>query len=275
MSTPNYTNDEILSYCEKIYSEKVKGNEFFRKAENEDAISHYKAAIDIGESYFSHIPEETKKTLKDNAFYDKFISELKNSYSNLAAVYLRQNKLEEIIKTDKYIISNLDGFFDKSYARIIMTYWNLKDTDNATNYYMMMLKKFNRETIKKYEEQLKPVEEKSKELLEKMRKDFTAKNKPSGLISSPFAYYKIIGFFVIMIGYLISRGFFKNLFGGNRDNDVVNKSSLTPDLDSNIPLKRSDTIESIDMENIKDEDLAIDTAEDTPMQDGLNDKNSL
>jgi len=264
------SEEQFLDVTEKIYKEKAKGNEFFRNSEFDSAIEHYKIAIDLGDTFYKSISEETKKNLKENSYFDKFKSEFKNSYSNLAAVYLKQNKHKEIIEIDKYIITNIDEFFDKSYARIILSFYRLNDHDNAINFYMSMLKKFNRETLIKYDEQLKPVEEKSKELIEKMRKEHHQKNHSA--TGKPGYLTKIIFFAVVLVIYLFARGYFKGLFGGSPDLTQSNKADLKTD----IPNLKSEDEVSVDLDNIKDEDLEIDTAEESyEKEEGIDEKNSL
>lgn len=271
MSSTEYSDDQFLDYTERIYKEKSKGNEYFKKGENDKAVEHYQNAIEIGDKLFKSISDDAKKTLKENSFFEKFKAELKNSYSNLAAVYLRLNKHKEIIEIDKFLIANLDEFFDKSYARLIMSYWALSDTDNATNFYMMMLRKFNRETIQKYDEQLKPVEEKSKEVIEKMRQEYSQRNKANP--GRQGLYIKIIFFAVVLCFYLFGKGYLKSFFGGSPD--IASKHNITQNSNGDIPLIRSDTEETVDLENLKDEDLAVDSTQEASTGEELDDKNSL
>ena len=275
-SSSEFNDEQFLEYTERIYKEKTKGNEYFKKGENEGAVEQYQSAIEIGDKLFKAISTEEKKSLKENSYFEKFISELKNAYSNLAAVYLRQNKHKEIIDIDKFIIANLDEFFDKSYARLILSYWNLSETDNATNFYMIMLKKFDFETIKKYEEQLKPVAEKSKEIIENMRREYNHKNQANSGAKQGM-WMKIAFFVVVIVFYIFGRGPLKGLFGGSPD--IASKHNITAEgLNADIPtLRMTDSDESInnDLEGLKDEDLAIDTPQGASTDEDLDDKNSL
>lgn len=278
MSSSEFTDDQFLDFTERVYKEKTRGNEYFKKGENNSAIEYYQNAIEIGENFFKTIPDETKKNLKENSYFEKFKAEFKNSYSNLAAVYLRQNKHKEIIEIDKFILANLDEFFDKSYARLITSYWNLNDTDNATNFYMNMLRKFNRETIQKYDEQLKPVAEKSKEIIEKMRQEYNQKNAQTNN-SKQGIIIKIVVFALVLIFYMFGKGYLKSLFGGSPD--IASKHNITESINQNtekINFKRAESDESVDLDNIKEEDLKIEGAiysEESTSDEGLNDKNSL
>jgi len=273
MSSSEYTEEKFLDFTERIYKEKTLGNEFFKKGENGSAIEHYQNAIEIGDKLFKTIPDDEKKILKENLYFEKFKVELKNSYSNLSAVYLRQNKHKEIIEIDKFVISNLDEFFDKSYARLIIAYWTLEDSDNATNFYMMMLKKFNRETIQKYDEQLKPVAEKSKEIIEKMRQEYNQKQQPNN--GKKGLWTKVIFFAVVLVLYMFGKGYLKSFFGGSPD--IASKHNITQELNKeNLNFKRTETDESIDLDSFIDEDLAIVGAESaTSTDEGIDDKNSL
>lgn len=281
MSASEYSEEKITELTNAVLDDKAKGNESFKAGDNERAIEYYNKAIETGERFFKNIPEEEKIKLEENIFFGKFKSELKNSYSNLASVYLRQNKYNEIVEIDKHIIEKLDSNFDKSYARIIMAYENLKDSDNAINYYVTMYKKFNKETIKKYEEQLRPVQEKSKDILDKMKAKYKTPQAPAtGGWKSYLPRFFMLS--IILIIYTFGKGYLKNLFGG-KDTDI-SKSSIHPnDISTPDPAyQNKKTDDSINLDQINDEDLNIneDSAADTDSEivkpkEELNDKNSL
>ena len=270
-----FTDDKFIELAEKIYGEKVKGNENFKKNDNDLAKDNYKNGIDIGDAFFKTIPDSEKENLKENEYYLKFKSELRNCYSNLAAVYLKMNNFKEIIELDKNIIYNLDNRFDKSYVRIILSYWSLNDVENSTNFYMMFIKKFSRETVQKYDEQLKPVEEKSKELLEEMKKKYQTQTPKQGGYKQYLT--KIIFFVVILLAYTFGKGYLKSFWGGSKDlaNDNLNMNKTEN------PYTKLESSDSINLDNLKEEDLLIDNDENIPEsnsennEENLNDKNSL
>ena len=138
-----YTDQKFIKLAEKMNSEKTKGSENFMKNDYESAIINYKNGIDIGYKFF----ENLKVNLIENEYYQQLKTELKFCFSNLASVYLKMNKHKEIIYLDKIIIRVIDNKFDKSYARLIMSYWSLSDIGNATKLYYEFLQTFTNEQI--------------------------------------------------------------------------------------------------------------------------------
>lgn len=150
-----FSDDQFLYLTEGMFKEKSKGNEHFKKGQLEEASICFKNAIETGEEYLKKLTTEQKIGLVQNSYYEKFISDLKFCYSNLAAVYLKQKKNKEVIEIDKYIISNFDRFFEKSYARLITVYEKLEDTTNAEKYYKLMMSLFSKEIVDTYKNQFK------------------------------------------------------------------------------------------------------------------------
>lgn len=244
------SDDTFLEFTEKIIQEKTKGNEKYKNLQLSEAERHYKNAIESSEEFFKKISEKEKELLeKGNPFYEKFSKELKNSYSNLAAVYLRQGKNKDLIEIDKFILTELDQNFDKSFARIILAYHRLDDNENAINYYLLMKNKFNRETMAKYEEQLKPIDTLAKRKIERMKKmhkkedtwNISATN--TGLLGSwrNKIIYSLLITLIFFIYFIYSNG------GLTKDTDI-NPSNKT---------NNNKNFDEVNLDNIKDEDLAL------------------
>jgi hypothetical protein len=280
MSTNIYNDDKFLELTEKILLEKNKGNEKFKNQQNSEAESYYKNAIESAEDFFKNIPKSEKENLKENSFYQKFLNELKNSYSNLAAVYLRMEKYNEILEVDKFILSEIDHNFDKSYARMISAYHKLDQKDNAIDLYILMLKRFNKETMQKYEEQLKEVEMASKKKLEHYKHMYEKSKNQNSSGTSFFTSWKFKVLQAVIIGVIYVVYFFYFKGGLNSNNNSVNVNNKTGDFSSDklniVPGNQNELNLNLDLDNIKEEDLSLKaTPEKTTKKDKKNNNENV
>jgi hypothetical protein len=286
MSTDIYNDDKFLQLTEKILQEKTMGNEKFKNQQNSEAESYYKNAIESSEDFFKNIPKTEKENLKENSFYQKFLNELKNSYSNLAAVYLRMGKNKEIIEVDKFILSEIDSNFDKSYARMITAYQKLDEKDNAIDLYILMLKRFNKETMQKYEEQLKDIEIASKKKLEhykQMYEKSKKQNSNSGSDGTSFFTswkFKVLQAVIIGLIYFVYFFYFKGGLNNNNNNNSVNvnitnnTNNLSDKLNKENSKSNSNLDLDLDLDNLKEEDLALNAMPEKNEKKIINDKDN-
>ena len=73
---------------------------------------------------------------------------IKNLYSNLAYCQGKQFKIREAIPNSYYIISNFDGYHDKSYLRIMLWMIELNKLDEAEDFKKEIENKFQGEQLK-------------------------------------------------------------------------------------------------------------------------------
>lgn len=250
----NLSEENFQELTQKILHQKSLGNEKYKNQENSMAEDYYKNAISEGENFFKSIPNDQRKNLgENNTYYKKFLNELKNSYSNLAAVYLRLGKNENIIELDNFILNEIDPFFDKSFARIITAYEKMDQMDNAENYFLMMQKRFNRDTMKKYDEQLKNVEISSRKKLENLRRNYE-KNKPGNTSFFESWKFKVIQSLIMGLIYFGYIYYYRGSSASNKTNDLEGVNSIknsSKNFDVNIENN------NVNLENLKDEDLKL------------------
>ena len=96
---------------------------------------------------------ETKMKFKMNNEEKKekgkeIIMTMKNLYSNLSLSQGKQLKFKEAIQTSIYIISNLDGYHDKSYIRVMMWMIEINEIEDAENMKKEIENKFFGEKLK-------------------------------------------------------------------------------------------------------------------------------
>jgi hypothetical protein len=96
-----------------------------------------------------NLSEDQINSLDNDTYIQKFFSDLKFCYSNLAAVCIKQEQNQECIKIDKHILENLDPKFEKSLVRLIVIYKKLNDIENVNKYYQLVKESFPQDAIEK------------------------------------------------------------------------------------------------------------------------------
>ena len=128
--------DEDLLKINQMLSEvnykKEEGNKLISNKKYKQAEKLYLEAQEIMNKF------ETKKKFKmDNEEKKEkgkeIIMTMKNLYSNLSLSQGKQLKFKEAIQTSIYIISNLDGYHDKSYIRLKMWMIEINEIEDAEN----------------------------------------------------------------------------------------------------------------------------------------------
>ena len=220
-----FSDDQFLDLTERMFKEKSKGNEHFKNGEYEASGECYKNATETGEEFLKKLTYEQKNGLIHNSYYEKFISDLKFCYSNLATVFLKQNKNQEIIEIDKHIINNLDPYFDKSYARVIIIFEKLNDTENAEKFYKIMTNLFSKAIIDKYKEQFKVGKDRKNGLSSiniKANEEApqNINNNQNNKVKNT-VIAKIILFSLVFALYFFGKKYLSNLFSGSPDKAII------------------------------------------------------
>ena len=114
---------KINEMLENVNKKKQEGNKIYSLKKYEEAEKTYFEALNILTNFktkkkFTMNNEENKQIGKE------IILTMKNLYSNIALCQGKQLKRREAISTSSYIISNLDGYHDKSYLRMIL--WKIE-----------------------------------------------------------------------------------------------------------------------------------------------------
>ena len=132
---------------EIVNNKKQEGNELVSQKKYEEAEKIYVEALNIINNF------ETKKKFQLNNEEKKqkgkeIILMIKNLYSNLAYCQGKQFKIREAIANSYYIISNFDGYHDKSYLRIMLWMIELNKLDEAEDFKKEIENKFQGEQLK-------------------------------------------------------------------------------------------------------------------------------
>lgn len=146
-----FSDEKFLNITESMFKEKSKGNDHFKVGQYDLATECYRNAIDLAKDFMKNLnlSEDQINSLDNNTYIQKFFSDLKFCYSNLAAVCIKQDRNQECIEIDKHILENLDPKFEKSLVRLIIVYKKLNDAENANKYYKLITDSFPEETIEK------------------------------------------------------------------------------------------------------------------------------
>ena len=138
---------KINEMLEIVNNKKQEGNELVSQKKYEEAEKIYVEALNIINNF------ETKKKFQLNNEEKKqkgkeIILMIKNLYSNLAYCQGKQFKIREAIANSYYIISNFDGYHDKSYLRIMLWMIELNKLDEAEDFKKEIENKFQGEQLK-------------------------------------------------------------------------------------------------------------------------------
>ena len=138
---------KINEMLKNVNNKKEEGNKLVSLKKYDEAEKIYLEALDIMNKFetkkkFQMDNEENKQKGKE------IILTMKKLYSNLALCQGKQLKIHEAIQTSTYIISNLDGYHDKSYLRIMMWMIELNELEAAEEIKKEIESKFQGEKIK-------------------------------------------------------------------------------------------------------------------------------
>ena len=164
--------DEDLIKINQMLKEKKKkkeeGNKLISNKKYKEAEKLYLEALEIMNKF------ETKKKFKmDNEEKKEkgkeIILIMKNLYSNLSLSQGKQLKYHEAIQTSMYIISNLDGYHDKSYIRVMMWMIEINELEDAENMKKEIENKFYGEKLKVFNTAFNLLKIKKEEAQEKLK----------------------------------------------------------------------------------------------------------
>lgn len=94
-----------------------------------------------------------------NKTIEEILHQKKLIYSNLSMANVKLHLFKESAECDKKIIEEMDEKFDKSYARLINSYIEMDNLNLAERYASMLKTNFKPETVKRYDNILKRLED--------------------------------------------------------------------------------------------------------------------
>ena len=152
----------------QVNKKKEYGNQLVTQKKYKEAEEVYLEAFEIINKF------ETKKKFElDNeekkAKGKEIINTIKTLYSNIALCQGKQLKIHEAIQTSSYIISNLDGYHDKSYLRIMMWMIEIGELSAAEEIQKEIKNKFYGEKLKVFNSAFNLLKIKKEEAEEKLR----------------------------------------------------------------------------------------------------------
>jgi len=159
---------KINEMLENVNNKKQEGNKLFSLKKYEEAEKTYFEALNILTNF------ETKKKFRMNNEENKQIGKeiiltMKNLYSNIALCQGKQLKIREAISTCSYIISNLDGYHDKSYLRMILWKIELNKLDEAEEMKKEIENKFEGDKLKIFSSAFNLLKIKKEDIQEKIK----------------------------------------------------------------------------------------------------------
>ena len=152
----------------QVNKKKEYGNQLVTQKKYKEAEEVYFEAFEIINKF------ETKKKFElDNeekkAKGKEIINTIKTLYSNIALCQGKQLKIHEAIQTSSYIISNLDGYHDKSYLRIMMWMIEIGELSAAEEIQKEIKNKFYGEKLKVFNSAFNLLKIKKEEVEDKLR----------------------------------------------------------------------------------------------------------
>ena len=159
---------KINQMLKEVNNKKEEGNKLISNKKYKEAEKLYLEALEIMNKF------ETKKKFKmDNEEKKEkgkeIILIMKNLYSNLSLSQGKQLKYHEAIQTSMYIISNLDGYHDKSYIRVMMWMIEINELEDAENMKKEIENKFYGEKLKVFNTAFNLLKIKKEEAQEKLK----------------------------------------------------------------------------------------------------------
>ena len=159
---------KINEMLEKVNNKKQEGNKLFSLKKYEEAEKIYLEALNIINNF------ETKKKFQMNNEENRqkgkeIILTIKNLYSNLALCQGKQFKIRGAIETSSFIITNLDGYHDKSYLRIMLWKIELNKLDDAEELKKEIENKFEGDKLKIFNSAFNLLKIKKEDIQEKIK----------------------------------------------------------------------------------------------------------
>ena len=159
---------KINQMLKDVNNKKEEGNKLISNKKYNEAEKLYLEALETMNKF------ETKKKFKmDNEEKKEkgkeIIITMKNLYSNLSLSQGKQLKFHEAIQTSMYIISNLDGYHDKSYIRIMIWMIEINELEDAENMKKEIENKFFGEKLKVFKTAFNLLKIKKEEAEEKLK----------------------------------------------------------------------------------------------------------
>ena len=158
----------INEMLKDVNSKKEEGNKLVAVKKYKEAEKIYLESLEIMNKF-----ETKKKFLMDNEERKQkgkeIILTMKNLYSNLALCQGKQMKIQEAIQTSSYILSNLDGYHDKSYIRIMMWMIEINELAAAEEIQKEIKNKFYGDKLKVFNTAFNLLKIKKEEAEEKLK----------------------------------------------------------------------------------------------------------
>ena len=159
---------KINEMLKNVNNKKQEGNKLYSLKKYEEAEKIYFEALNILTNF------ETKKKFQMNNEENKrkgkeIILTMKNLYSNIALCQGKQLKIREAISTSSYIISNLDGYHDKSYLRMMLWMIELNRLDEAEEMKKQIENKFEGDKLKIFNSAFNLLKIKKEDIQEKIK----------------------------------------------------------------------------------------------------------
>ena len=158
----------INEMLKEVNSKKEEGNKLVSVKKYKEAEKIYLESLEIMNKF-----ETKKKFLMDNEERKQkgkeIICTMKNLYSNLALCQGKQMKIQEAIQTSSYILSNLDGYHDKSYIRIMMWMIEINELAAAEEIQKEIKNKFYGDRLKVFNTAFNLLKIKKEEAEEKLK----------------------------------------------------------------------------------------------------------
>lgn len=157
--------DSVESKLDYLVQGKTKGNNLVKQAKWQEALEEYSKVRNSVEKF-----EKIEAQILEN---EEIKKEYKLIISNMALCFSKLGRLQESAQCDIKIIQKLDKLFDKSYARLVLTYL-ARNNFTLANYYASLLRHyFNESTQKNYAD-----------IMEKLEKERKKNNKDIGSLLS-------------------------------------------------------------------------------------------
>jgi len=158
----------INEMLKEVNSKKEEGNQLVSVKKYKEAEKIYLESLEIMNKF-----ETKKKFLMDNEERKQkgkeIILTMKNLYSNLALCQGKLMKIQEAIQTSSYILSNLDGYHDKSYIRIMMWMIEINELAAAEEIQKEIKNKFYGDKLKVFNTAFNLLKIKKEEAEEKLK----------------------------------------------------------------------------------------------------------
>jgi two-component SAPR family response regulator len=144
------SNNTIEEKLKVVLDIKNKANEALLKGDMDESVTQYQNLLTLIEDFLA----ENKDVTKDNTVkMGELLNQKKLIMSNLALAYNKLKKYQESADLDQKVIL-MDPLFDKSYARIIMSFLAMGKKENALYYRNIMVNTFQQSVLDKHPEVL-------------------------------------------------------------------------------------------------------------------------